>query len=77
MTKSIQTRRKFLGNTAAAAAISVVPFNIISCSSGSSSRKPNSKVNGVQLGLTTYSYRSVPHSIDEVLDYVLQLTRWR
>jgi len=72
MTKSIQTRRKFIGKAAAAAAISIVPFNIISCSTGSSSKLPNSKVNGVQLGLTTYSYRSVPHGIDEVLEHVLQ-----
>ena len=26
----------------------------------------------MQLGLTTYSYRSVPHGIDEVLDYVVK-----
>ncbi len=72
MTKLTQTRRKFLGNAATAAAVSVVPFNIISCTGSSSSKMPNSKVNGVQLGLTTYSYRSVPHSIDEVLDYVVK-----
>ncbi|XOV90998.1 MAG: sugar phosphate isomerase/epimerase family protein [Bacteroidota bacterium] len=66
-----QSRRKFLGNAATAAAFSVVPFNIISCTS-SSTKLPNSKVNGVQLGLTTYSYRQTSHGIDEVLGYVLE-----
>ncbi len=63
------SRRKFLGTTAAAAAVSMVPF---SYSFASGSKKPNSKVNGVQLGLTTYSYRSIPHSLEEVLEYVLK-----
>ncbi len=72
MKKPTQSRRKFLGHAVTATAVSVVPFNIISCSGSSSSKMPNSKVNGVQLGLTTYSYRSVPHGIDEVLEYVVQ-----
>jgi sugar phosphate isomerase/epimerase len=63
------SRRKFLGTTAAVAAVSMVPFNY---SFASGSKKPNSKVNGVQLGLTTYSYRSIPHSLEEVLEYVLK-----
>jgi sugar phosphate isomerase/epimerase len=29
-------------------------------------------VNGVQLGLTTYSYLRIPHSLEEVLGYVLE-----
>jgi len=69
--KSTISRRKFLGTAAAAAAVSVVPFNF-SCSSGTQSNKPNSKVNGVQLGLTTYSYRSIPHGLEEVLEYILK-----
>ena len=66
------SRRKFLGTTAAVAAgISVVPVNY-SFTSGNQSKKPNSKVNGVQLGLTTYSYLSMPHSLEEVLEYTLK-----
>ncbi|MBT3386078.1 MAG: twin-arginine translocation signal domain-containing protein [Prolixibacteraceae bacterium] len=66
------SRRKFLGTTAAAAAgISVVPFNY-SCTNKKKGKKPNSKVNGVQLGLTTYSYRSIPNGLEEVLGYVLK-----
>ena len=66
------SRRKFLGTTAAVAAgISVVPVNY-SFSSVKQGKKPNSKVNGVQLGLTTYSYRNIPHNLEEVLGYVLK-----
>ena len=64
------SRRQFLGTTAAAAAaVSVVPFNY---SFASGIKKPNSKVNGVQLGVTTYSYRAISHKLDEVLDYTLK-----
>lgn len=66
------SRRKFLGTTAAVAAgISVVPVNY-SFSSVKQGKTPNSKVNGVQLGLTTYSYRNIPHNLEEVLGYVLK-----
>jgi len=66
------SRRKFLGTTAAAAAgISIVPVNY-SFTSGMVRKKPNSKINGVQLGLTTYSYRQIPHNLEEVLEYVLK-----
>ena len=70
MSNATFSRRKFLGTTAAAtAALSVVPFGFSFASGG---RKPNSKVNGVQLGLTTYSYRAISHSLPEVLEYVLK-----
>ena len=66
------SRRKFLGTTAAVAAgVSVVPVNY-SFSGVKQGKKPNSKVNGVQLGLTTYSYRNIPHNLEEVLGYVLK-----
>lgn len=65
------SRRKFLGTAAGAAALAVVPFNY-SFNIGTQTKKPNSKVGGVQLGLTTYCYRSIPHKADEVLQYVLQ-----
>lgn len=64
------SRRQFLGTTAAAtAAVSIVPFNSLFASG---LKKPNSKVNGVQLGITTYSYRAISHKLDEVLEYVLK-----
>ncbi|OFY61590.1 MAG: hypothetical protein A2V64_08140 [Bacteroidetes bacterium RBG_13_43_22] len=64
------SRRKFIGTTAAAAALAVVPFNF-SEAAGPKKKKPNSKVNGVQLGCTTYSYRNMPHKVDEVIEYLL------
>jgi sugar phosphate isomerase/epimerase len=71
MKKSVISRRKFLGTAAAAAALTAVPLSY-SFSIGTQTRKPNSKVNGVQLGLTTYSYRSIPHSLEQTLQYILQ-----
>ena len=69
MKNSALSRRKFIGTAAAAtAAVSFMPFGI-SCSTGS--KKPNSKVGGVQLGVTTYSYRLMPHSAEEVLGYMV------
>jgi sugar phosphate isomerase/epimerase len=65
------SRRKFLGTTATAVAFAAVPFNN-PFSIGTQTKKPNSKVGGVQLGLTTYCYRSIPHTAEEVLQYVLQ-----
>jgi sugar phosphate isomerase/epimerase len=65
------SRRKFSGIAASAAAFAVVPFNY-SFALGTQNKKPNSKVGGVQLGLTTYSYLSMPHNLEEVLGYILQ-----
>ncbi len=70
MKRSTISRRNFIGATAAATAgISVVPF---SYSCAAPRKKPNSKVNGVQLGLTTYSYLRISHSLEEVLGYILE-----
>ena len=72
MKKTKISRRKFIGTTTAAAAgISLVPVNY-SFATGPQRKKPNSKVNGVELGLTTYSYLSMPHSLEEVLEYTLK-----
>ena len=65
------SRRKFLGTSAAAAAFTLIPINY-SCAGGARTKKPNSKVGGVQLGLTTYSYLSMPHNLEECLQYILQ-----
>jgi len=71
MKNSKISRRKFVGTTAAAAAFTLVPLSY-SCAGGTKTKKPNSKVGGVQLGLTTYSYLSMPHNLEEVLGYILQ-----
>lgn len=33
--------------------------------------KPNSKIAGVQIGVITYSYRSMPHTLEQLLQYVV------
>jgi Sugar phosphate isomerases/epimerases len=70
MNNSMISRRRFIGTTAAVAALAVVPFNY-SLAAGSKRKKPNSKVGGVQLGCTTYSYRNMPHKVDDVIQYLL------
>jgi hypothetical protein len=70
MKNSSISRRKFLGAAAAVAAVAIVPVNY-SCTSVPKRKKPNSKVNGVQLGCTTYSYRGMPHRVDDVIQYLL------
>lgn len=70
MKKSKISRRKFIGTTTAASAGAMLPYYSFGFNRGT--KKPNSKVNGVQLGLTTYSYLSIPHSLEEVLEYVLK-----
>jgi len=64
------SRRKFLGTAAAAAAVAIVPVNF-SFTAGPKKKKPNSRVNGVQLGVTTYSYGRMPHKVDDVIQYLL------
>ena len=64
------SRRRFLGTAAAATVLSSIPFNI-SYASSPQGKKPNSKVGGVQLGVTTYSYGSMPHKVDDCIQYLL------
>jgi len=64
------SRRRFLGTAAAATVLGSIPFNV-SFASGLQTKKPDSKVNGVQLGVTTYSYGSMPHKVDDVIEYLL------
>jgi sugar phosphate isomerase/epimerase len=71
--KNQVSRRKFLGLSAAAAALSVIPVNfIIGASKDQNGKKPNSKFGGVQVGAITYSWRSMPGSAEDILQYCLQ-----
>jgi sugar phosphate isomerase/epimerase len=70
MKNSSISRRRFLGTAAAAAAATIIPVNY-SFTPGPKTKKPNSKVGGVQLGCTTYSYRNMPHKVEEVVQYLL------
>ena len=64
------SRRKFLGTAAAATLLTSVPFSI-SYGAAPKGKKPSSKVGGVQLGVTTYSYGSMPHKVEDVIEYLL------
>ena len=59
------SRRTFLGSTAALAASSMMPKLALA-----SAAKPNSKFNGVQIGIITYSYRSLPGTAEDLLKYI-------
>ncbi len=68
-TKKQMTRRDFLGySAAAAAALAMTPHSVF----GQTASLPNSKFNGVQIGAITYSYRSMPSTADELLDYLVR-----
>jgi sugar phosphate isomerase/epimerase len=69
------SRRKFLGSTAAAAALTMIPLSY-SCKGGTTpvaepttSDKPNSKFGGVQIGAITYSWRSMPGGVENIIKY--------
>ena len=62
------SRRAFLGGTAALAASSMLP-RVVRAAEG---EKPNSNFGGVQIGVITYSYRSLPGSAEDILKYVTQ-----
>ena len=59
------TRREFGRITLAAAALPLAPWKLAAAA------KPNSVFGGVQVGTITYSFRSLPSSADQVLQYCL------
>ncbi len=62
------SRRSFLGGTAAAlAASSLMPGRL-----RADDVQPNSVFGGVQIGVITYSYRSLPGSAENLLDYIIR-----
>ena len=62
------TRRDFVGYTAAVAAAPLMPRWTI----GQQTTKPDSNFNGVQIGAITYSFREMPSTADDILNYVVQ-----
>jgi sugar phosphate isomerase/epimerase len=67
------SRRKFLGNTAAIAAFSMIPMNYLGkepvAIKSDAGEKPDSKFGGVQIGAITYSWRSMPGGVDNIIKY--------
>ena len=70
MKKPSISRRRFIGTTATAAAVALAPIHF-AFSKGGVSRLPNSRVGGIQLGVTTYSYRSMSMKDDDIIEYLL------
>ena len=71
--KGSLSRRKFLGNTAALAAYSVVPLSLYDKigheAKSFGGTTPNSNFGGVQIGAITYSWRSITGGVDNVIKY--------
>jgi sugar phosphate isomerase/epimerase len=61
-------RRTFLAGTAALAASSTLPLR----ARAAAQEKPDSNFGGVQIGVITYSYRSLPSTAEDILKYVVQ-----
>ncbi len=62
------TRRTFMAGAAALAATTALPHSLHAAGEG----KPDSNFNGVQIGVITYSYRSMPGSTEDLLRYIVQ-----
>jgi sugar phosphate isomerase/epimerase len=71
--KNSISRRKFLGSTAAAAALTMIPMTYACKNTPASapvtSDKPNSNFGGVQIGAITYSWRSMPGGVENIIKY--------
>ena len=71
MEKNHFSRRQFIGAGVLAAAGIALTSKSALAGSIIAPAKPNSKINGVQIGVITYSYRSMPGSAEDLLKYVL------
>ncbi len=71
--KSKLSRRKFLGSTATVAAFSLVPLHLTGKSlpftGAATNGNPDSNFGGVHIGAITYSWRSMPGGIENIIKY--------
>jgi sugar phosphate isomerase/epimerase len=65
------SRRRFIGTSLFAAAGLTLASKGSFAVSLFAPVKPDSKINGVQIGVITYSFRSMPGSIEQILQYCL------
>src|SRR5450759_70739 len=67
------SRRKFLGSTATVAAFSMIPINLFGkrtpVTKEAPGAAPNSSFGGVQMGAITYSWRSMPGGVENIIKY--------
>jgi sugar phosphate isomerase/epimerase len=66
------SRRRFIGSTALAAAGMALASKSVFAAGPLFQAKPNSLINGVQIGVITYSFRSMPSTAQDLLQYCLQ-----
>ena len=69
------SRRKFIGSSAAAAAFAMVPVSAWGSTNpekASSIQVPDSNFGGVQIGAITYSWRSMPGGVENIIKYCQQ-----
>jgi sugar phosphate isomerase/epimerase len=64
------SRRSFIGSTIALAAAAFIPGGLVSCSPRGGGL--NSMFGGVQVGTISYSFRSMPGSAGDILEYLKQ-----
>jgi sugar phosphate isomerase/epimerase len=66
------SRRRFIGSAALAAAGMALASKSVFAAGSLFQSKPNSVIGGVQIGVITYSFRSMPGSAEQLLQYCLQ-----
>ncbi len=66
------SRRRFIGSTALAAAGIALASRSVFAATSLFQSKPDSIINGVQIGVITYSFRSMPSTAENLLQYCLQ-----
>jgi sugar phosphate isomerase/epimerase len=68
------SRRRFLGLAATAATFTLVPpgLRFTDINNQAKPQKPDSKFGGVQIGAITYSWRSMPGTAEDTLQYCLK-----
>ncbi len=69
MKKEHVSRRRFIGTSVLAATGIILSPRLSLANSIFGGPKPDSKINGVQIGVITYSFRSMPGSIQQILKY--------
>jgi sugar phosphate isomerase/epimerase len=69
MKKQNVSRRRFLGTTILAAAGMALASKSSFANAIFAEAKPNSLIDGVQIGVITYSFRSMPGSAEQLLQY--------
>ncbi|TWR29446.1 sugar phosphate isomerase/epimerase [Mucilaginibacter pallidiroseus] len=73
MKKNTLSRRRFIGISAVATASALFLSKAsFAASALMAALKPNSKINGVQIGVITYSFRSMPGTVEDLLKYCIE-----